>query len=105
MRHLLPGGRECTVHENYKEKVLKAKDTDTIVTGKRLGHPVRSLKNPFSRNYMKREYDPACSDDELEQLGVGALRKAAREGDVQNGCIPAGRLPPWSINRIPQRTS
>lgn len=83
---------ECTVHENYKEKVLKAKDTDTIVTGKRLGHPVRSLKNPFSRNYMKREYDPTCSDDELEQLGVGALRKAAREGDVQNGCFPAGQI-------------
>ena len=83
---------ECNVHENYKQKVLKAKDIDTIATGKRLGHPVRSLKNAFSRGYFKNEYDKDVSDEDLEALGVGALRMAAVEGDVVNGCMPAGQI-------------
>lgn len=82
---------ECTVHPNYKEKILKAKDIDTITTGKRLGHPVRCLKNPFSRDYLAREYDGAVPAEELEALGAGRLRQAAREGDMQNGCIMAGQ--------------
>lgn len=82
---------ECSVHPNYKEKVLKATDLSTITTGKRLGHPVRSLKTPFSRAYAKAEYDSAVSDEALEAMGTGALRLAAKEGDVKNGCFPAGQ--------------
>lgn len=83
---------ECGVHRNYKDKILKAKDIDTITTGKRLGHPVRSLKNPFSRAYFKAEYDSNISNEALENMGVGALRLAAVEGDEQNGCFPAGQI-------------
>ena len=83
---------ECCVHANYKAKVIKAKDTDTIATGKRLGHPVRSLKTPFSRNYFAKEYDPTVSNEELEALGSGALSLAAVAGDEQNGCFMAGQI-------------
>ena len=80
---------ECTVHQNYKNKILKAKDIDTIATGKRLGHPVRCLKNPFTRDLFKQEYNPNISDEELEKMGAGALRKAAKEGDEKNGSFMA----------------
>ncbi len=83
---------ECNVHENYKKKVIKAGDVDTIMTGRRLGHPVRSIKNPFSRNYFKAEYDPSVSDEELEQLGVGSLYKAAVEGNEKDGSFLAGQI-------------
>lgn len=83
---------ECTVHQNYKNKILKARDIDTIATGKRLGHPVRSLKNTFSREYFKKEYDSTVSDEALEEYGVGALRRAAKEGDDKYGCMPAGQI-------------
>ena len=82
---------ECTVHENYKQKVIAAKDIDTVVTGKRLNHAVRSLRTAFTRRYLEKEYDPATSGEELENLGVGALRKAAVEGDLENGCFLAGQ--------------
>ena len=82
---------ECTVHQNYKNKILKAKDIDTIATGKRLGHPVRCLKNPFTRDLFKQEYNPNISDEELEKMGAGALRKAAKEGDDKNGSFMAGQ--------------
>lgn len=82
---------ECTIHPSYKEKVLQAGDTDTILTGKRLGHPVRSLKNRFSKELSFKEYDSSISNEEFEQLGVGALRRAAREGDVVHGCVMAGQ--------------
>lgn len=83
---------ECTIHQTYKNKILKAKDIDTITTGKRLGHPVRSLKNPFSREMLRMEYDATVSDEELEAKGVGALRLAAQEGDEKNGCFLAGQI-------------
>ena len=83
---------ECSVHDNYKEKILKATDISTIATGKRLGHPVRSIKTPFSRAYLKAEYDSSVSDADLESLGVGALRLAAVEGDNEKGCFPAGQI-------------
>lgn len=83
---------ECRIHQNYKDKILKAKDIDTIATGKRLGHPVRSLKTAFSRELFRCEYDTAISDDELENMGVGALRRAAVEGDIKNGCFMAGQI-------------
>ncbi len=83
---------ECNVHENYKKKVLKAGDVDTIMTGKRLGHPVRSIKNQFSRNYFKAEYDGSVTDEELEQMGVGSLYKAAVEGNEKEGSFLAGQI-------------
>lgn len=84
---------ECTISEEYKKKVLKAKDIDTVVTGKRLGHPVRSIKNTFTRNYTKCEYNSTeCPDEELEKMAIGVLRMAARQGDVSNGCVLAGQI-------------
>ena len=83
---------ECAVHRNYKDKIIKATDISTIVTGKKLGHPVRSLKTPFSRAYMKAEYDGSIGNEELEAMGVGALRLAAVEGDSEKGCYPSGQI-------------
>ena len=80
---------ECTAHESYKEKLIKATDISTIVTGKSLGHPVRSLKTPFSRNFAKMENDPAVTPEEILAFGGGALRKAVQEGDI-NGSYMAG---------------
>lgn len=82
---------ECSVHKTYKEKVIKASDISTIVTGKRLGHPVRSIKTAFSRAYFKAEYSD-ISDDELENLAVGTLRLAAVCGDAEKGCFLAGQI-------------
>lgn len=84
--------RECNVHPNYKEKVLKAKDRDTIVTGKSLGHPVRALKNRMTRDFQTKELDPATTPDELEKMGAGALRRAAIEGDVKTGSCMCGQI-------------
>ncbi len=83
---------ECTIHENYKKRVLAAKDIDTMATGHRFGHPVRSLKTNFSRKYRKLEFEPETTHEQLEALGVGALRRAAREGDEENGCFMAGQV-------------
>ena len=82
---------ECNIHRTYKEKLLKANDTATIVTGKRLGHPVRSLKSPFSRAYAKAEYTD-ISDDDLENMAVGTLRAAVVDGDEKKGCFLAGQV-------------
>lgn len=84
--------RECNVHRNYKDKILRAKDIDTITTGKRLGHPVRSLKTPFSRSLFAMEYNSNISDEEVEQYGVGALRIAVQDGDEKNGCFLSGQI-------------
>ncbi len=81
---------ECPAHPSFKEKILKANDIATIVTGKRLGHPVRSLKTPFSRAYFKAEFG-GVSDGELEAMGAGTLRLAAVEGDTERGCFLAGQ--------------
>ena len=83
--------RECSISDTYREKILKAGDLCTMVTGKRLGHPVRSLRTPFARNYAKAEYSD-ISDEELESMGVGALRKAVKDGDSENGCFLAGQI-------------
>ena len=84
--------KECGVHPNYKAKVLKASDIDTIVTGRKLGHPVRSLKTSFSRNFFMKENDPSISNEELESAGIGALRAAAVDGDDAKGCFIAGQI-------------
>ena len=83
--------KECNIHENYKKKVLKAGDTATVVTGRRLGHPVRSIKNQFAREYAKIEYTD-ISDEELDQFAAGRLRQAVVEGDEKNGCFLAGQI-------------
>lgn len=83
--------KECSVHKAYKDKILKATDISTITTGKRLGHPVRSLKTPFSKEYYKAEYS-SISDEDLESKAVGALRLAAIEGDEKRGCFLAGQI-------------
>ncbi|HCT89880.1 MAG TPA: enoyl-[acyl-carrier-protein] reductase FabK [Lachnospiraceae bacterium] len=81
---------ECSIHPVYKEKILKATDLCTMVTGKRLGHPVRSLRTPFAREYAKAEYG-GMPDDELEALATGTLRMAVQEGDNKKGCFLAGQ--------------
>ena len=83
--------KECTVHQNYKDKVLKAKDIDTEVTGRSTGHPVRGLKNKMARTYMTLEKQGA-SPEELERIGAGALKKAAVDGDIENGAVMAGQI-------------
>ena len=80
---------ECTAHQEYKDKILKASDISTIVTGKTLGHPVRSLKTPFSKSFAKMESDPNVTPEEILAFGTGALRKAVKEGD-RNGSYMAG---------------
>lgn len=83
--------KECTVHQNYKDKVLSAKDIDTEVTGRSTGHPVRVLKNKLSRQYMKLEKENA-NIEELEELGRGSLPRAAKDGDVVTGSVMAGQI-------------
>ena len=82
---------ESIVHENYKQKILSAKDIDTEVTGRSHGHPVRQLRNKMSREYIKLEQSGA-SMEELEKLALGALRKAVVDGDVVNGTMMAGQI-------------
>lgn len=82
---------ECSIHPAYKEKIIKAKDLCTMVTGKRLGHPVRSLRTQFARDYSKAEYG-GMPDEELEALGGGALRLAVQEGDNKKGCFLSGQI-------------
>lgn len=82
---------ECQVHENYKERILKAKDIDSRVTGRSTGHPVRALRNAMTKEYLELEKKGA-SFEELEQLTLGGLRKAVVEGDVTNGSVMAGQI-------------
>ena len=83
---------ECGIHENYKQKVIGARDIDTQVTGRRLGHPVRALRNPFVNRFAEMERDPSVTEEQLAAFGTGAVRKAAVEGDVQNGSFLAGQI-------------
>ena len=82
---------ECPVHEAYKAAVVKAKDIDTIVTGRIAGTPVRILKNKMAREYVKKEKEGATLM-ELEQYTLGSLRRAVFEGDVQTGSVMAGQV-------------
>lgn len=82
---------ECSIHPTYKEKILKADDLCTMVTGKRLGHPVRSLRTAFARNYLKAEYGGA-SDEELDAMATGSLRLAVQEGDLDKGSFLSGQI-------------
>ena len=82
---------ECTVSEKYKDMVLKANDISTRATGRSTGHPVRALKNPFSNKYSQLEASGA-PEEELNAFGTGALRKAAKEGDYENGSFLCGQI-------------
>lgn len=83
--------KESMVHDNYKQAILKAKDIDSKVTGRTTGHPVRTLRNQMTREYLKREQEGA-SFQELEQLTLGGLRRAVVEGDTVTGSLMAGQI-------------
>ncbi|MEY8395798.1 enoyl-[acyl-carrier-protein] reductase FabK [Lachnospiraceae bacterium 45-P1] len=82
---------ESIVHENYKDRIIKARDIDSAVTGRSHGHPVRCLRNQMTREYNRLEGE-GKSFEELEYLTLGALRKAVMEGDVTNGTVMAGQI-------------
>ena len=82
---------ECSIHPTYKDRILKATDLCTMVTGKKLGHPVRSLRTQFARDYAKAEFG-GMADDELEAMGVGTLRMAVQEGNLEKGCFLSGQI-------------
>lgn len=85
--------KECNVHQNYKDMVLKAKDISTVTTGRRFaGSTCRCIKNNFSREFLKYEYSPEATAEGVGELGVGALRKAAVDGDTKEGCFLAGQI-------------
>jgi len=83
---------ECRVHEVYKERLIKASDIGTMVTGKSLGDAVRSLKTPFAKQFAKMEADPSVSADEIRAFGTGSLRKAVFDGDLSGGSFLAGEV-------------
>lgn len=83
--------RECQIHPNYKERVLKAKDIDTAVTGRSTGHPVRQLRNKMTRQYLKLEQE-GRSFKELEEMTIGSLRRAVVEGDADYGSMMSGQI-------------
>lgn len=85
--------KECGVHQNYKNAVLKANDISTATTGRRFGgNTCRGIKNTFTRNFIKAEYEPDATAESVANLGVGALRAAAVDGDVKNGSVLAGQI-------------
>jgi len=83
--------KESIVHDNYKERVIRAKDIDSEVTGRSTGHPIRVLRNKMTREYLKMEAD-GVELEELERLTLGSLRKAVMEGDVVHGSLMAGQI-------------
>ena len=82
---------ECTIHDNYKEAVIKSKDIDTVVTGRITGHPVQVIKNKLARDYLKLEGENAPLEV-LEELGRGALKRATKDGDTETGSLMAGQI-------------
>ncbi len=83
--------KECMIHEKYKQRVIKASDIDSVVTGRSTGHPVRQLRNRMTRKYLKMEKE-GCTFEELEMLTLGSLRKAVQEGDTDCGSMMAGQI-------------
>ena len=83
---------ECRVHDTYKERLIKASDLGTMVTGKSLGDAVRSLKTPFAKKFAKLEADPAVPDEDVRAFGTGSVRKAVQEGDLSGGSFLAGEV-------------
>lgn len=91
---------ECTVHDNYKMAIIKAKDRETVVTGRTTGHPVRALKNKLSRQFELLEKQGA-DIKQLEELGTGKLKSAAIDGDVETGSLMAGQIAGLIDNIMP----
>ena len=90
---------ECRVHDTYKERLIKASDVGTMVTGKSLGDAVRSLKTPFSKKFARLEADPDVTEDEVRSFGTGSLRKAVFDGDLAGGSFLAGEVAGMIIRR------
>lgn len=88
---VLLASHECPIHQNYKEKVVKARDTETLVTGRQSGAPVRVLKNKMAREYLNLTKYGNTNLEELEKLTLGSLRKAVFDGDIDNGSFMAGQ--------------
>jgi enoyl-[acyl-carrier protein] reductase II len=84
--------KECGIHDVYKQKLIKASDIATIVTGRRSGHPIRTLKSPMARRYAEWEYDSNVDDKALSELRAGGLRKAVEEGSESEGYFMAGQI-------------
>ena len=84
--------RECKVHPTYKERLIKASDLGTMVTGKSLGDAVRALKTPFTKKFAQMEANPAVQADELRAFGTGSVRKAVFDGDLTGGSFLAGEV-------------
>ena len=82
---------ESIVHENYKNRIVKAKDIDSVVTGQSTGHPVRCLRNQMTKEYIKKEPE-GVPVEELERMTLGSLRKAVMDGDILNGTVMAGQI-------------
>lgn len=91
---------EARVHDNYKDRIIKAKDIDSRVTGRTTGHPVRALRNEMTKKYLELEKNGA-SFEELEYLTLGGLRKAVVEGDIRNGSIMAGQIAGMVKEKMP----
>lgn len=85
------GATECIIHQTYKNKLIAAAETDTIVTGKSLGHPVRALKTPFTKKFASMEKDPSVTPEQILEYGSGSLRKAVQDGDEVFGSFMAGQ--------------
>ena len=83
--------KECQVHPADKERIIRAKDIDTRVTGRSTGHPIRALRNDMTKAYLQKEQEGA-STEELELLASGALRRAVQEGDIHNGSLMSGQI-------------
>ncbi|MFZ5646469.1 MAG: enoyl-[acyl-carrier-protein] reductase FabK [Bacillota bacterium] len=89
---------ECTIHEKVKSMVIKAKDRDTVVTGRSTGHPVRVLENKLARKFIEME-EKRVSPEEIAKIGVGSLRAAMVDGDVEMGSVMAGQVSAM-VNKI-----
>lgn len=99
----LLASEECPIHQNYKDAIIKAKDTETIVTGRINGAPVRSLKNKMVKEYVKKEKEGATME-ELEVYTLGSLRKAVLDGDINNGSLMAGQVSGMIKEILPVKT-
>lgn len=84
--------KECNVHQTYKDKVIKAGDADTVVNGRKVGHPARALKNPFTRSFSDLENAATATDEEVMSFGTGALRRAVQDGDWETGSFLCGQI-------------
>lgn len=84
--------KECNVHQTYKDRVIKAGDADTVVNGRKVGHPARALKNPFTRTFSDLENNATATDEEVMAFGTGALRRAVKDGDWETGSFLCGQI-------------